>query len=47
MSTIIKIKRSSTTNTPSLAQGELGYSWGTSTYADQARGTVTSHGKCT
>jgi hypothetical protein len=45
MSTIIKIKRSSTTNTPSLAQGELGYSWGTSTYADQAGGTVTSHGK--
>lgn len=45
MSTIIKIKRSSTTNTPSLAQGELGYSWGTSTYADQAGGTITSHGK--
>jgi hypothetical protein len=45
MSTIIKIKRSSTTNQPSLAQGEMGYSWGTGTYSDSAGGTVTSYGK--
>ena len=48
MSTILKIKRSSTnpTATPSsLGQGELAYGEGTSTYTDAQGGTVTSYGK--
>ena len=48
MSTILKIKRSSTnpTATPSsLGQGELAYGEGTSTYTDAAGATVTSYGK--
>ena len=45
MSTIIKIKRSSTTSTPNLGQGELGYSWGTSNYTDAQASPVTSYGK--
>ncbi len=45
MATIIKIKRSSTTSTPNLGQGELGYSWGSSTYTDAQSATVTSYGK--
>jgi len=45
MSTLIKIKRSSTSNVPNLGQGELGYSWGTSTYTDAQNASVTSYGK--
>jgi hypothetical protein len=45
MATIIKIKRSSGTSTPNLGQGELGYSWGSSTYSDNQGATVTSYGK--
>ena len=48
MSTILKIKRSSTnpTATPSsLGQGELAYGEGTSTYTDNQGATVTSYGK--
>ena len=49
MATRIKIKRSSAnpTATPSsvLGQGELAYAEGTSTYGDNAGGTVTSYGK--
>jgi len=48
MSTILKIKRSSTnpTATPSsLGQGELAYGEGTSTYTDAQSATVTSFGK--
>jgi hypothetical protein len=45
MSTLIKIKRSSTSNVPNLGQGELGYSWGTSTYTDAQSASVTSYGK--
>jgi hypothetical protein len=45
MSTLIKIKRSSTSNVPNLGQGELGYSWGTSTYTDAQSASITSHGK--
>jgi hypothetical protein len=45
MATIIKIKRSSGTATPNLGQGELGYSWGSSSYLDNQGATVTSYGK--
>ena len=45
MATIIKIKRSSTTNVPNLGQGEIGYSWGTANYTDAQSATVTSYGK--
>ncbi len=45
MATIIKIKRSSTTNVPNLGQGELGYSWGAGTYTDAQSATVASYGK--
>ena len=45
MATIIKIKRSSTTNVPNLGQGEIGYSWGTGNYTDAQSATVTSYGK--
>jgi hypothetical protein len=45
MATIIKIKRSSGTTQPNLGQGELGYSWGSSTYTDAQNATVTSYGK--
>lgn len=45
MATIIKIKRSSGTSQPNLGQGEIGYSWGTSTYTDAQSATVTSYGK--
>lgn len=45
MATIIKIKRSSGTGQPNLGQGELGYSWGTTTYTDAQNATVASYGK--
>ena len=45
MATIIKIKRSSGTSQPNLGQGELGYSWGTTSYTDAQSATVTSYGK--
>lgn len=45
MATIIKIKRSSGTTTPNLGQGELGYSWGSSSYLDNQGASVTSYGK--
>jgi len=45
MATIIKIKRSSGTSQPNLGQGEIGYSWGTSTYTDAQSANVTSYGK--
>ena len=45
MATIIKIKRSSGTGQPNLGQGELGYSWGSTTYTDAQNATVASYGK--
>ena len=45
MATIIKIKRSSGTGQPNLGQGELGYSWGSTTYTDAQSATVASYGK--
>lgn len=45
MATIIKIKRSSGTGQPNLGQGELGYSWGATTYTDAQNATVASYGK--